>query len=92
MVAHGVDPNPILDQLDYVFGKVLAPSTSSDPQRRLNHLCDRLWLIAAIEHYTAVIGDFALNCSWDDYGADPDPGRRVPLARQRRGRAPQRRA
>jgi len=30
-----------------------------------------LWLIAAIEHYTAVMGDFALNCTWDDYGADP---------------------
>ena len=30
-----------------------------------------MWLIAAIEHYTAVMGDFALNCTWDDYGADP---------------------
>jgi predicted metal-dependent hydrolase len=28
-------------------------------------------MIAAIEHYTAVLGDFALNSSWDDYGADP---------------------
>ena len=44
---------------------------STDPKRRLNHLCDRLWLIAAIEHYTAVMGDFALNCAWDDHGADP---------------------
>jgi len=26
---------------------------------------------AAIEHYTAVLGDFALNCAWDDHGADP---------------------
>jgi len=40
-------------------------------KRRLNHLCDRLWLIAAIEHYTAVMGDFALNCAWDDHSADP---------------------
>jgi predicted metal-dependent hydrolase len=37
----------------------------------MNHLCDRLWFIAAIEHYTAVMGDFALNCTWDDYAADP---------------------
>ena len=44
---------------------------TTDPTRRLNHLSDRLWLIAAIEHYTAVMGDFALNCTWDDYGADP---------------------
>jgi predicted metal-dependent hydrolase len=71
MVHHGVDVAPILDQIEYVFEKVLAPSKSSDPAKRLNHLCDRLWLIAAIEHYTAVMGDFALNCSWDEHGADP---------------------
>ncbi|MDY6995844.1 MAG: metal-dependent hydrolase [Actinomycetota bacterium] len=71
MVAHGVDPTPILDQVEHVFGEVLAPPQTTDPDRRLNHLCDRLWLIAAIEHYTAVMGDFALNCAWDDHGADP---------------------
>ena len=71
MLARGADPEPLLRQIDYVFGKVLAPGTSGDPTRRLNHLCDRLWLIAAIEHYTAVLGDFALNCDWDDHGADP---------------------
>ena len=56
-----------------------------------NHLCDRLWLIAAVEHYTAVMGDFALNCAWDDHGADPTHSRPVPLARQRGSRTPQRR-
>ncbi|NTY60652.1 metal-dependent hydrolase [Mycolicibacterium sphagni] len=71
MVARGVNAEPILRQLGYVFGQVLSPSTSSDPRRRHNHLCDRLWLIAAIEHYTAVLGDFALNSAWDDYDADP---------------------
>jgi len=71
MAARGVDPEPILAQIEYIFGKVLAPGRSTNPKRRLNHLCDRLWLIAAIEHYTAVLGDFALNCDWDDFGADP---------------------
>ena len=54
-----------------MFSRVLAPIDSPDPAVRLNHLCERLWLIAAIEHYTAVMGDFALNCTWDDHGADP---------------------
>src|SRR4051812_21871660 len=71
MVGNAIDPKPMLDQVEYVFEKMLAPSTSADPKRRLNHLCDRLWLIAAIEHYTAVLGDFALNCTWDDHRADP---------------------
>ncbi|MBJ7398891.1 metal-dependent hydrolase [Mycolicibacterium sp.] len=71
MEARGADPEPILKQIDYIFEKVLAPGRSTNPKRRLNHLCDRLWLIAAIEHYTAVLGDFALNSDWDDFGADP---------------------
>lgn len=71
MVARDVDPTPLLDQVNFFFSRTLAPSDSGDPKRRLRHLCDRLWLIAAFEHYTAVLGDFALNSTWDDYGADP---------------------
>lgn len=71
LTAHDVDYQPILDQVEHIFERVLAPKQFSDPKRRLNDLCDRLWLIAAIEHYTALLGDFALNCSWDDHGADP---------------------
>ena len=71
MEARGMDPGPILRRIDYIFGKMLAPTPSTDPKRRLNNLSDRLWLIAAIEHYTAFLGDFALNCAWDDFGADP---------------------
>lgn len=72
MVSHGVNPAPILAQIEHMFTGVLAPPDETvDESRRWNHLCDRLWLIAAIEHYTAVMGDFALNCTWDDHGADP---------------------
>jgi predicted metal-dependent hydrolase len=71
LVGNGVDPRPILDMVEYIFERVLAPTPSADPQRQLNNLCERLWLIAAIEHYTAVLGDFALNSSWDEHGADP---------------------
>ena len=71
METRGVNPRPILKQIDYIIGKVLAPSTSGDPQRRYNQLCERLWLVAGLEHYTALLGDFALNCAWDDFGADP---------------------
>lgn len=72
MVTHGVDVLPILQQIEYVFEKVLAPDPAvTDLKRRRNHLADRLWLIAAIEHYTAVLGDFSLNCAWDDHDANP---------------------
>jgi uncharacterized protein len=71
MVAGGIDVAPMLELIEYVFEKMLAPTSSTDPAKRMNNLCDRLWLIAAIEHYTAVLGDFSLNCAWDDYDADP---------------------
>ena len=71
LIGNGVDPAPMLELVEYMFEKVLAPTTSTDPKRRLNNLCERLWLIAAIEHYTAVLGDFALNSTWDEHGADP---------------------
>ena len=71
MLARGVDPKPLLDQVEFFFSRTLAPSASTNPKRRFNHLCDRLWLIAAIEHYTAVLGDFVLNCNWEEYEADP---------------------
>ncbi|MGE2735088.1 metal-dependent hydrolase [Mycolicibacterium vaccae] len=71
MEAHGVNAAPILAQVDHIFGGPLAPPETTDPRRRMNHLRERLWLIAAIEHYTAVMGDFALNCAWDDHNADP---------------------
>lgn len=71
MVERGLDPEPVLRRVDYVFDRVLSPTRSTRPARRLNNLCDRLWLIAAIEHYTAVMGDFALNCAWDEHGVNP---------------------
>jgi predicted metal-dependent hydrolase len=71
MIARGVDPKPLLDQVEFFFSHTLAPSTSANPKHRLSHLCNRLWLMAAFEHYTAVLGDFALNSTWDDHGADP---------------------
>jgi predicted metal-dependent hydrolase len=71
MDVNGIDVAPMLELIEYVFEKMLAPSDSVDPTRRMNQLCDRLWLIAAIEHYTAVLGDFSLNCAWDDHDADP---------------------
>src|SRR5581483_3727483 len=71
MEARGFDPKPMLDHIAYVIAKMLSPSRSPNPRRRHTNLCDRLWFIAALEHYTAVLGDFALNSAWDDFGAHP---------------------
>ncbi|WP_412475500.1 metal-dependent hydrolase [Gordonia sp. LUNF6] len=68
--GHGVDPTGYLQQMEWIFRRVLGPRDGNAEQKR-KHLIERLWLIAAIEHYTAILGDFALNCTWAENGADP---------------------
>ncbi|MBV8930920.1 MAG: metal-dependent hydrolase, partial [Mycobacteriaceae bacterium] len=34
MVARGIDTKPMVDEIDYVFGKLLSPSASPNPKRR----------------------------------------------------------
>jgi hypothetical protein len=69
--TRGLDPRPFQQQMEWVFRKVLGPSRHPDPEVRQRHLVERLWFIAAIEHYTAILGDFALNNTWTEYNADP---------------------
>ncbi|MAU80896.1 metal-dependent hydrolase [Gordonia sp. Z-3] len=68
---HGIDPRPYQRQMEWIFRKVLGPMDSGTPVARRKHLIERLWLIAALEHYTAILGDFALNNTWVETGADP---------------------
>ena len=70
---HGIDAKPYTDQMEWIFRRVLGPKEGdSTPEERQKHLIERLWLVAAIEHYTAILGDFALNCTWAENGADPN--------------------
>lgn len=68
---HGIDTTPYQRQMEWVFRRALGPRADGTPEQRQKHLIERLWLIAAIEHYTAILGDFALNCRWAEAGADP---------------------
>lgn len=68
---HGIDPRPYQLQMEWIFRKVLGPATKGSPAARRKHLVERLWFIAALEHYTAILGDFALNNNWIEAGAHP---------------------
>lgn len=69
--GNGVDPKPFVAQMEWVFRRVLAPAETGDSDARRKHLIERLWLIAALEHYTALLGDFALNNRWAEEDAHP---------------------
>ncbi|MFT3660308.1 MAG: metal-dependent hydrolase [Gordonia sp. (in: high G+C Gram-positive bacteria)] len=72
LVRHGVDPAPYRRQMEWIFRKVLGPRPNATPEERRKHLVERLWMIAAAEHFTALLGDYALNNRWSAEGADPN--------------------
>ncbi|CAM3719316.1 metal-dependent hydrolase [Tsukamurella strandjordii] len=68
----GVDTAPFLRQMEFAFRRILGPRTRSRSAKvRYNDMVQRLWLVAAIEHYTAILGVFALNADWERFDVDP---------------------
>ncbi|MGA5564799.1 metal-dependent hydrolase [Streptomyces platensis] len=70
--AQGLDPAPYTAQVDWLFEKLLGDRTLPPGRPRRWWLLERVALIAAIEHYTAFLGDWVLNArALDARGADP---------------------
>lgn len=73
----GIDAKPFTDRLDWFFKDLLGDNPLGITPKPGGWL-DRFWLkfrlgvIAAIEHFTCVLGNYALNNrTWDRDGADP---------------------
>ena len=69
--ANGLNPDPFTRRVDWLFNKLLGDdSMRLIPRRRW--LLERVAIIAAIEHYTAVLGAWILHSpALDAAGADP---------------------
>ncbi|MFF4172636.1 metal-dependent hydrolase [Streptomyces sp. NPDC001744] len=68
----GLDPTPYTAQVDWFFEKLLGDRTLPPGRPRRWWLRERVAMIAAIEHYTAFLGDWVLNAdALDRAGADP---------------------
>ena len=71
LVAQGLDPAPYTAQMDWFFEHLLGDNTAPPPARRW-WLLERVAIIAAIEHYTAVLGKWVLDTrGFERFGADP---------------------
>lgn len=69
---HGIDVAPFLRQVDWLFGRLGSIIDDAEgPEAKRNAVIGEAVLVAAIEHFTAVLGDWALNNRWDELGADP---------------------
>ncbi|MFE2170029.1 metal-dependent hydrolase [Streptomyces sp. NPDC059447] len=67
-----LDPTPYTAQVDWLFEKLLGDRTLPPGKARQWWLMERVAMIAAIEHYTAFLGDWVLNADeLDRRGADP---------------------
>ncbi|MFD9726786.1 metal-dependent hydrolase [Streptomyces sp. NPDC059072] len=67
-----LDPTPYTAQVDWLFEKLLGDRTLPPGKARHWWLMERVAMIAAIEHYTAFLGDWVLNADeLDRRGADP---------------------
>ena len=71
LVAQGLDPAPYTAQMDWFFEHLLGDDTAPPPARKW-WLLERVAIIAAIEHYTAVLGKWVLDArGFERFGADP---------------------
>ncbi|MGH3823753.1 MAG: metal-dependent hydrolase, partial [Pseudonocardiaceae bacterium] len=69
--AKGIDTDPYVQQIHWMFQKALGDRDLLS-QRREEWVIERLAIIAAIEHITAMLGNWALNSpALDAAGADP---------------------
>lgn len=67
----GLDPAPYVENIDWLFERLLGDHTAP-PVLRRRWLVDRVAIIAAIEHFTAVLGRWVLEArGYDRVGADP---------------------
>jgi uncharacterized protein len=69
--AKGIDTDPYVQQVGWMFGKALGDRDLAGKERQ-EWLIERLAIIAAIEHMTAMLGNWVLNATaLDAAGADP---------------------
>jgi predicted metal-dependent hydrolase len=70
--AQGIDLTPFTDQMRWLFGKLLGERPHRSVRRQRSWLLEQVAFISAIEHYTAVLGEWILDSpALDAVGTDP---------------------
>ncbi|MEU5882340.1 metal-dependent hydrolase [Spirillospora sp. NPDC047279] len=72
MLAQGLDPRPLTIKIEWLFRNLLGDRRPLPVVSRRQWLNFRIGMIAGIEHYTAVLGQWILDAhELDEAGADP---------------------
>ncbi|MFC9553834.1 metal-dependent hydrolase [Rhodococcus sp. NPDC056960] len=72
LLTHGIDATPVVAQTQWILRKSMGPRALADPTAQRQYLIERLAIVAALENVTAFLGHYALNNTWDEFGADPN--------------------
>jgi uncharacterized protein len=69
---NGLDPAPYVRQMEWLFGRILGDRPGLTAAQRREQLIEHVAVVAAIEHFTAFLGDWILNAgALDRAGAHP---------------------
>ncbi|OHV05284.1 metal-dependent hydrolase [Mycobacterium talmoniae] len=72
LTAKGIDLSPFTDQLTWLFGRVVGDRPRWSRRRQRSWLAERVAIVAALEHYTAILGEWILDTpQLDALGTDP---------------------
>jgi predicted metal-dependent hydrolase len=72
LLARGLDPRPYVRQAEFLFHRVLGEHPELKGTAARENLIERVAIIAAVEHFTAFLGDWVLNADGlDRAGVDP---------------------
>ncbi|ORA35331.1 metal-dependent hydrolase [Mycobacterium aquaticum] len=68
---HGIEPDPFYRQLEWVAAQYDRRMAGASGRHRRKALASGTHALCAAEHFTGVLGHWALNNAWDDMGVDP---------------------
>ncbi|HEU4361470.1 MAG TPA: metal-dependent hydrolase [Mycobacterium sp.] len=72
LAGRGIDMSPFTDQMRWLFDKLLGDRPQWGKRRQQRWLLERISLVAAVEHYTAILGEWIIDApQLDIVGADP---------------------
>jgi len=72
LLGQGLDPRPYVRQISWLFRRVLGDKPGLTAAQRRENVIERVAFVAAIEHFTAFLGNWALNSpGLDRAKADP---------------------
>ncbi|KJK59978.1 metal-dependent hydrolase [Saccharothrix sp. ST-888] len=61
LLTQGLDPRPYVRQVSWLFHRILGEKTGLTARQRRENIIERVAFVAAIEHFTAFLGNWALN-------------------------------